>query len=690
MGPNQLKSTPIDLNSPQAMNDIATLAKNTGAKIDNPHLRVMYIAQQMGLGSGDSRVQAVYNDYLRHLPVSDDQPASQIAVNPDRTFKAGLQHDAGYANQGVAYLGDTLSGQINKLSKAPILPTDRLDQYRKQQNVLPIPVTKAKPLTQLPISSQRTIEDARRNMPANRLTKAEIAQKLNLNITDPSVTDLYDRLQRRAQGLDVKYKMPEKEQLDTSFLGSVNHGIANGLGGIYELEEHLKDAGSKGLNAIMGRQALRTDRFARAKKDFNDYNKEYEDSRVANGQTGIDWGSLLGNGMAAAPSMLFGGQAFNGAKILSPIGINVMGKLAAVGAGTGAMQYAKDGRELWDNMKSGALGNVIGGALGEKVIAPAVKMAAGTATRLVSGVAAKARIAEEAAANLDNALKLSGIHPDNVPKPVYQTLHQEAVQTVKGGRDLNAEAVANKVDILKNGMTATTGQLQRVTNPKQREIELVLAKQPAGQTLSDNFLADTKKIVDGLKRFKTDVGASTKANKGRSAEINQLLSNSIESNGEINIKLLSNTFEGTGKLAEKKLRMKELRRIFGADQFEELQSFVRAARVLKDKPLSTVVDKTKIPVSIAEKVAVGAAGLAAKPLWLRKPVEAGVTGLFQTSAAKKALQGSVASPVKNGKAAYAGLSGAQSELLDRLGVTSAGLTPAITTGSAREYNQRNR
>ncbi len=248
---------------------------------------------------------------------------------------------------------------------------------------------------------------------------------------------------------------------------SFAQGIADPLYGLGRIAQHVagpvvnatRSAISSGLNAA-GQPEAATLFAPVSTPEFDNMvstrEQQYDRSRAAAGQNGIDWWRIAGN--AANPVNYMGPSAVPG---------TVAGRIAQAafqGAGVGAAQSAGTsqvpGQMWWDAAKGAALGAGTGGVLGASIegVLPALRFGMNKVRQMVSN----GNVPSSAAADqvVKSALESAGHNPSSVDLNLLKGMRQDVQSALDHGADISPAAIVNraKAESLPIPIQLTRGQ----------------------------------------------------------------------------------------------------------------------------------------------------------------------------------------------------------------------------------------
>lgn len=193
----------------------------------------------------------------------------------------------------------------------------------------------------------------------------QIAQTLGLKVQKDLGTQQPIKISATRQPFDWKAAQQKSMQDQAKKAGPTQMWESALLGdsdlgaGIMQGFAYAGDKLGQGLNATLGTNfdTGAYDKFTNQRKDIEEF---HQARRQVNNQ-GFDLARLVGQVAATAPIALIGGGGVTAA----------MGRGALTGGATGAVSYAEDANDRFNNTAFGAAGGAVGGGLG-KVIGSAV------------------------------------------------------------------------------------------------------------------------------------------------------------------------------------------------------------------------------------------------------------------------------------------------------------------------------
>lgn len=314
----------------------------------------------------------------------------------------------------------------------------------------------------------------------------DIALGLGLNLPERKAVDL-DAAKHGAM-LDEAKKQGPTQAWESGLLGFSDLGA-----GVVQGASYASDAISKGINKIAGTNldTKTYDRFTQQRKDI----EEQHDLRREAYDQGFDWARLGGQVAGTAP-LAATGRTYQGAKILSKAGAEVATHNAALGAAMGGASFAGDSEQRAQNIAFGAVGGAAGGAIGEKIGQGAGKaIQAGKNTAAKFSTERTNQILGSIDQKLDEALRQSGsnITLGQLSDDIVNGLRQDALNTIKSGRNLSPEAVARKVILDRLGLKGTQAQLTGDPKLWQRQAELAKIN-GAGDPIRGKLIDDNEQL----------------------------------------------------------------------------------------------------------------------------------------------------------------------------------------------------
>jgi len=194
----------------------------------------------------------------------------------------------------------------------------------------------------------------------------------------------------------------------------------------------------------------------------NQERAQYDQSRAAAGQTGIDWARVFGTGVAAAPAALAAPEAAPGF-----LGRAIGG--ATAGGLAGAAEFAPTD-SLLERGKNAAVGAATGA-----VVAPVAGAVGDKAGQLYQTLAGRAAGASELAqpSTVDDIIKQVPAIA-SVPAEAQQSLIAEAQAQLKQTGQLNADQLARKANLIAQGVSPTKSMVTR--DPADWTVERNLQK----------------------------------------------------------------------------------------------------------------------------------------------------------------------------------------------------------------------
>lgn len=196
----------------------------------------------------------------------------------------------------------------------------------------------------------------------------QIAQNLGLKIQKNLGSQQPIKVQASRQPYDWKAEQQKamlneaKKAGPTNAIQSALLGASDLSAGVLQGFSKVADAASSGINKTFG-TSLDTKSYDRVTKQRKEINDWHNLRRQANDQ-GFDWNRLGGQIVSTAPIALTGGGGIAA----------TAGRGALAGGALGAVSYAKDSNERFNNTAMGGLGGAAGGALGGLVGKGATKV----------------------------------------------------------------------------------------------------------------------------------------------------------------------------------------------------------------------------------------------------------------------------------------------------------------------------
>lgn len=260
-----------------------------------------------------------------------------------------------------------------------------------------------------------------------------------------------------------------------NFLESMGAGMNDIFGGLQQGYYYTKDAVTGGNEY---------DQFTQQELAGK---KIYEDARRANGETGLDWGRLLGGMIATAPVAPLAKGLQAGQKVLSVAGARMVAQNAAVGAGVGGTSFAENSDRRLQNVGLGA-------ALGGVAAVGATKLEQGLRSMAAKGAsttgATRSELSARASQMVDDALRANGADPINTPPNIRQKLVDEVLDGLSRNKTATLESIARSATFQRLGIQGTKAQTSG--RPEIARAERELAKvDGAGRPLNDKYFEDS-------------------------------------------------------------------------------------------------------------------------------------------------------------------------------------------------------
>lgn len=153
------------------------------------------------------------------------------------------------------------------------------------------------------------------------------------------------------------------EAEEPSLLADIGSGMDKVFSGIAQGAEYAADGIRGSLNKLLGTN-LETDRYEQYTKYKADERKTYNKARKDSGK-GTNVGEFIGETVATLPLASLA-KGYGAAKVLSSPGIKIAAQNAGLGALVGGVGFTENADQRLSNIKSGAIGGVVGGVVAKK------------------------------------------------------------------------------------------------------------------------------------------------------------------------------------------------------------------------------------------------------------------------------------------------------------------------------------
>ncbi len=331
----------------------------------------------------------------------------------------------------------------------------------------------------------------------------QIAQNLGLNLQKDLGQQKPIKVSASFQPFDWQAAQNEgmrrqaKAAGPTHFWESALLGASDLGAGVVQGFSYAGDKLGQGLNSVFGTNfdTGSYDRFTNQRKDIQDF---HQARRQQAGQ-GYDVARLGGQIAATAPLGALG-RGYEGAAILSRAGAGVAAQNAAVGAAIGGAGFAENGKQRLENAALGGIGGAAGAAIGEKVGQGVAKV-----SRTLKN--AGSQTAQAIDKNLDDALRQQGMSLGELSDDIANGLRKDAANALKGGKNLNPEAVARKAVLDRLGLKGTKAQITGNALDWQKQSELAKLT-GAGDQLRAKLIDDNVQLQDLLNKAAERTGGN--------------------------------------------------------------------------------------------------------------------------------------------------------------------------------------
>lgn len=208
-------------------------------------------------------------------------------------------------------------------------------------------------------------------------------------------------------------------------------------------------------------------------KGVNAEREQYDQSRTAAGETGIDWARIFGTGVAAAPAALAAPEVAGPAWLTRAVAGGTAGGLA------GAAQFAPTNSVL-ERGKNAAVGAATGA-----IVSPAAGAVGDKAGQVYQALAGRAAGASELVqpSTVDDIIKQVP-QIGQLSQEAQGSLIAEAQAQLKQTGQLNAEQLARKANLIAQGVTPTKSMVTRDPADWTRERNLQKLSQSPDESLS--------------------------------------------------------------------------------------------------------------------------------------------------------------------------------------------------------------
>lgn len=271
----------------------------------------------------------------------------------------------------------------------------------------------------------------------------------------------------------------------------------------------LRDSNSPFLQTV-GETFFANPRASAIDRSIRGTEKQYQDARIATGQTGADAMRFAGNVVSPTNAAM--------ASLLSAKALATVPRMIGTGAATGAAGAAltpiadEQGQQNFASTKAAQTGlGAVTGAVLTPVMGKVLQSAAPYVERLIgkitgSSEAARARASLDTHNIMTQALKDLGQTIDDIPKPQYDALRKQINDALKKGQKLDAAALMRKSDFDALGMPSTAGQITRDPTQFARERNL-RGVAGVGEPLMQRFDAQNQALqtqIGGFAKGATD------------------------------------------------------------------------------------------------------------------------------------------------------------------------------------------
>lgn len=325
------------------------------------------------------------------------------------------------------------------------------------------------------------VNEARQN---GLVPSQELAKYFGLKVAAANPKAANTRVNQNA-GVGAKVK-------DTAL--SATTGFAKAYGGVAQLYNKGKDVRNKAVNNAVGTN-LSTNNLSEYNQNVKNMDSVVAESRRNAGRSGFNVSELIGEVAATAPAFVLGGAPGVGLRGAA----TVAAKEGAIGAGLGAVRYAKDGDERKSNTIYGGAGGAVGGVVGNNIVAPVAKWGG---RKIVRRTANKTGNTATAAAKLvDDAIEETGI---KVGATARAGLVDDATKALSKGRQVDAGALVRKNLLERHGVKGTQAQITR--DPGTWGAEREAAKQ--NPQLNNVHIENHQQLDEMMKKLVDDTGAT--------------------------------------------------------------------------------------------------------------------------------------------------------------------------------------
>lgn len=281
-------------------------------------------------------------------------------------------------------------------------------------------------------------------------------------------------------------------------------GVADAGAGIVQGMYWVKDKAASKANDVFGTD-FETDSLADYNKDYQHMNKHIDAGRRGSGRgKGTDWLRVGSEVLTTASAFAMGGGAGEGVKGLAALA----GRQGTIGAGVGAARHADSAAERKSNITWGGAGGAVGGVVGEKIVAPAVRVVGRNGMRTVAKVRGQpahqtAHIRQTAKQAVDDALASTGIKLDSALKA---NVTRDVEAALAQGKQLDAAALARKNLLEKHNIKGTQAQITR--DPMLWATEREAAKHKGAEALNNVHIENHQQLNELMQKLIDDTGTA--------------------------------------------------------------------------------------------------------------------------------------------------------------------------------------